>query len=182
MKNSNYLFTSKRLGFRDWASDDLDDFYAINSCDKVMEFFPSKLTREETAQYIVRLQNHFKEFGHSFYAVELLDSEKLIGFIGIANAKMDLNFTPCKEIGWRLKATEWNNGYATEGAQRVVEFAFNDLKIDELLSWTAKINTKSERIMQKIGMTKIKEFMHPKVNVNHRLNPHVLYKIQRQIK
>jgi len=172
-----YLFTSKRLGFRDWKMTDLDDFFAINSCDQVMEFFPSKLTKEETKQYIVRLQNHFKENGHSFYAVELLDNQELIGFIGLAQANMDLDFTPCKEIGWRLKASVWNKGYATEGAKRVLEYGFNDLKIAQILSWTAKINVKSERIMQKIGMHKVKEFMHPKVDAKNRLNPHVLYMI-----
>jgi hypothetical protein len=36
--------------------------------------------------------------------------------------------------------------------------------------------------MKKIGMTKVGEFIHPKIEGNHSLNPHVLYKIERNLK
>ena len=116
MSDSNYLFTSKRLGFRNWKQSDLTDFSGINQDDMVMEYFPAKLSVEETKQFIKRLQDHFEEFGHNFYAVEKLENKELIGFIGLADTRMEMDFTPCKEIGWRLKRSVWNQGYATEGA------------------------------------------------------------------
>ena len=182
MNNSNYLFTSERLGFRNWVMEDLSEFSEINQDDNVMEYFPAKLSKDETKQFIIRLQDHYKEFGHNFYAVELLTNKELIGFIGLADTRMNLDFTPCKEIGWRLKRSTWNKGLATEGAKRVLEYGFNDLNINEIVSFTAKVNLKSEHIMKKIGMTKVKEFVHPKIDANHVLNPHVLYKIERDIK
>lgn len=36
-----YIFTSERLGFRNWNLTDIDKMYEINSDEKVMEFFPS---------------------------------------------------------------------------------------------------------------------------------------------
>ena len=182
MGYSNYLFTSERLGFRNWKDDDVRDFSVINQDDKVMEYFPSKLSVEETKDFIKRLQDHFTKFGHNFYAVELLENKELIGFIGLADTKLNLEFTPCKEIGWRLKQSVWNKGYATEGAKRVLEYGFNDLDFNEIVSFTAKVNIKSKYIMKKIGMTKVGEFIHPKIEGNHLLNPHVLYKIERNLK
>lgn len=179
MSDFRYLFTSARLGFRNWRDSDLEAFSAINQDSAVMKYFPSKLTVKETKMFITRLQNHFEEFGHNFYAVEKLDNQELIGFIGLAHARMEAEFTPCKEIGWRLKSSVWNQGYATEGAKRVLEFGFNDLDMKEIVSFTAKVNLKSEHIMKKIGMTKVGEFIHPKVDADHALNPHVLYKIER---
>lgn len=182
MINSNYLFTSERLGFRNWRDNDLADFSAINQDEEVMEYFPSILSKEETKQFIIRLQDHFEEFGHNFYAVEKLENNELIGFIGLTDTRIHMEFTPCKEIGWRLKQPVWNQGYATEGAIRVLEYGFNNLNMEEIVSFTPKVNLKSEHIMNKIGMTKVGEFIHPRIDVNHNLNPHVLYKIEKEIR
>jgi RimJ/RimL family protein N-acetyltransferase len=55
----------------------------------------------------------------------------------------------------------WGKGYATEGAKRCLKFGFNDLKLQEIIATAPKINLPSIRVMQKIGMQKIKDFKHP---------------------
>ena len=47
----------------------------------------------------------------------------------------------------------WNRGYATEGAKRCLEYGFEVLNIPKIYSITPAVNVKSERIMQKIGIT-----------------------------
>jgi len=51
--------------------------------------------------------------------------------------------------------------YATEGAKRCFEFAFDKLKIEKIISTCTMNNKKSENVMKKIGMKKIGEFKHP---------------------
>jgi len=86
-------------------------------------------------------------------------------------------FSPCIEIGWRLAKEYWHQGYATEGAHAILDYAFNNLNLDKVVSFTAKSNTPSEAVMKKIGMVKIQEFQHPKLPEDHPLCWHVLYEI-----
>jgi RimJ/RimL family protein N-acetyltransferase len=123
------------------------------------------------------MQSQFLDHGYCYFAVELLTDSKFIGFIGMAYQTYDTDFTPCTDIGWRLNRGYWGNGYATEGAKRCLEFAFNDLEIKEIVAIASKINTNSEAVMTKIGMTKVKTFNHPLLLNNARLKECVLYKI-----
>lgn len=175
-----YLFKSDRLGFRIWSKEDLIPFGKMNQDKDVMEFFPSLLTIEQSHAMIDRLNQHYEDHGHTFYAVDELNSCKFIGFIGLVITTFESHFTPCLEIGWRLVPEIWGKGFATEGAKRCLKYAFEDLEKSEVYSFTALINSRSERIMQKIGMHKIDEFEHPKVDPQHQLSKHVLYKISKK--
>ncbi len=102
---------------------------------------------------------------------------EFIGYVGLHEIGFDADFTPGIEIGWRLAADYHNQGYATEAAKAVLELA-KGLGIDRLYSFTAKINIPSERVMQKIGMTKVREFDHPRLSEDSPLLTHVLYTIE----
>ena len=169
-----HLFKSKRLGFRNWLASDIDNMSKINLDEKVMEFFPHTISRDQTIKFIKRMQNQYDENGFCYFAANKLENNEFIGFIGLSEQTFEAEFTPCLDIGWRLASKEWNKGYATEGALRCLEFAFNDLKLDRVCSFAPKINTKSEDIMVKIGMTKLYEFEHPKL-IDDRLKACVLY-------
>ena len=158
-----YIFKSYRLGFRNWLKDDLTEFAGINADIEVMEHFPKPLTREETAEFIHRLQEHFTKNGHNYFATEILETGELIGFIGLAFQDYSSDFTPSVDIGWRLRKTAWGKGFATEGAKRCLEFGFEELNLEKIISTCTEKNTRSENVMKKIGMEKIGEFNHPKL-------------------
>ena len=88
------------------------------------------------------------------------------------------HFAPATEIGWRLSSKYWGKGYATEAARAVLDYAFNVLNIEQLVSFTTEKNVKSRRVMKKLGMThnSVDDFDHPKLNNDSPLKPHVLYK------
>ena len=171
-----YLFTSEQLGFRDWNDTDIDKLFEINSDKEVMEFFPSLPTKAETISFIERMQKQFQEKGFCYFAVDKLENNEFIGFIGLSEQTYPANFTPCVDIGWRIDRKEWNKGYATEGAKKCLHYALNDLKISELYSVAPKINIKSEHIMAKIGLRKQYEFEHPLLIDNKSLKTCVLYR------
>jgi RimJ/RimL family protein N-acetyltransferase len=177
-KNNNYLFTSDRLGFRNWNLDDVEKMHEINSDKKVMEFFPNIPTKEQTVSFIQRMQKQFEEKGFCYFAVDKLEDNEFIGFIGLSEQTYLADFTPCVDIGWRIKSSEWNKGFATEGAKRCLDYAFDHLQLKEIYSIAPKINIRSEHIMIKIGMKKEYEFEHPLLTENEKLRTCVLYKIQ----
>lgn len=173
--DDNYIFKSERLGFRNWKQTDLDEMFEINSDKDVMEFFPAFPTREQTAEFIERMNSQFLDSKFCYFAVDKIENEEFIGFIGLSKQTYDAKFTPCVDIGWRIKSSEWNKGFATEGAKKCLDYAFNDLGIEKVYSVAPKINIKSELIMNKIGMKKLYEFDHPLLLNDSRLKCCVLY-------
>lgn len=174
----NYLFTSDRLGFRSWTPQDFTPLYELCQDKRVMEFFPDLPDEERIYAALKKFNNYQAEYGYTFWAVELLSTNEFIGFIGLASV-LDLPFAPATEIGWRLAYKHWNKGYATEGAKTCINYGFNQLNLDKIVSFTAILNKRSEAVMKKIGMVKTGEFGHPKVPVDNWLHQHVLYEIKK---
>lgn len=171
-----YIETS-RLRLRDWEEGDLKPFIELNADEKVMTYFPKTLSTEETMLFYKTIVSEFKECGFGLYAVELKRNKEFIGFIGFHRATFEADFTPCIEIGWRLKKEAWGKGYATEGAKACLKYGFNTLNFNNVYSFTADVNKPSINVMIKIGMRFIKTFNHPKVEKSSLLNKHVLFYI-----
>ena len=177
MKKNKYIFKSDRLGFRNWTNEDLEEFAKLNSDEEVMEHFPKTLSKKEVEKFIDRLKKHFEENGFTYYATEILETKEFIGMIGLAFQEYKTNFTPAVDIGWRLKRNAWGNGYATEGAKKCLEYAFNELGINRIISVCTIKNKKSENVMKKIGMTKKGEFNHPEMSNHPEYQKHYCYEI-----
>ncbi|MBX2873950.1 MAG: GNAT family N-acetyltransferase [Saprospiraceae bacterium] len=172
-----YLFTSDRLGFRNWQSTDLNKMASINADQEVMQFFPSTQTKERTQQFIDRMQKQYAERGYCYFAVEKLTTEELIGFVGLAYQSFEAPFTPCVDIGWRLAKEHWNQGYATEGAKRCLQYAFQEVDLKQICATAPAINLASIGVMKKIGLQFDYEFEHPLLLNHDRIRKCVLYSI-----
>jgi len=175
--DAEIFIETPRLILRQWQQADIEPYVLLNYDPEVAEFFPSTLTREETMAQIDRATNHIKQHGFGFFAVERKDNGEFIGFTGLSHPRFESHFTPCVEIGWRLSKANWGNGFATEAAKACLQFGFETLKIDEIFSFTAEHNIRSENVMKKIGMVKAGYFEHPSIAGGHPLKRHVLYKI-----
>lgn len=166
---------SERLIFRGWEERDWPFFAAMNANPRVMRFFPTVLTGEESRAMWDRMRKELDERGYGLYAVELKASGSLIGLIGFHWADFEADFTPCVEIGWRLVPEAWGHGYATEGAVACLEHGFARLGFDRVYSFTACLNLPSQAVMLRAGMRKMSGFNHPGVAPDSELCPHVLY-------
>lgn len=170
---------TERLILRPWKERDLAPFGKMNADAKVREFFPSLLTQEQSDQTAKKIQDEIEKLGYGFWAVEIPKVADFIGFIGLHHVSYQAHFTPAIEIGWRLDVPYWGKGYATEGALRALEYAFDELCLKEIVSFTTVTNIKSRKVMEKIGMHRKEEddFHHPLLPEGHPLSLHVLYKI-----
>ena len=171
----SYIETD-RLILRSWKEEDLPLFAKMNKDARVMRYFPSILTAEQTESFYNRIQSEFKRNEWGLYAVELKSNGTFIGYVGLHEIGFDADFTPGVEIGWRLDADYHNQGLATEAAKEVLKLAKKKGQ-QRLYSFTAKQNSPSERVMQKIGMKKVGEFEHPNLSSDSPLWTHVLYQI-----
>ena len=113
-----------RLVLREFLERDRSPFAALNADARVMEHFPSALTRQESDELVDRIGQRWAEDGLGLWAVERRDDGAFLGFTGLAPPRFEAVFTPCVEVGWRLAAEAWGHGYATEAARAALAFGF----------------------------------------------------------
>ncbi len=171
-----YIIKTHRLGLRNWIAADVKPMAALNMDKQVMEYFPSVQSKQTTTEFIKRMQNHFKTYEFCYFAIDSLDTNEFIGFIGLCHQDYESDFTPHVDIGWRLQRSAWGKGYATEGAKACLEYGFKSLGLREVYSVASVINIKSQHVMEKIGMEKISTFNHPKLLDDDRLKNCSLFK------
>lgn len=167
---------TERLLLRMWKPEDVEPFAALNADPLVMRHFPSTLTREQTLAAVERVHAQFDKHGWGLMAAEY--KGEFIGYIGLFVVPFEAHFTPAVEIGWRLAAKYWNKGLATEGARAILRYAGEQLRLEEVVSFTTTTNLPSMRVMEKIGMHRdaAGDFDHPRLPAGHPLQRHVLYR------
>src|SRR5262245_55916041 len=136
-----------RVTLRPWAECDIDAFTAMNADAEVMKFFPHPLTRDESLASFQRLKGNIEERGWGLWAVAI--DHEFAGLTGLAEPTFEAHFTPCVEIGWRFHRRFWGQGYALEAARVALRFAFENLNLREVVSFTARVNERSQRLMQR---------------------------------
>ncbi|OVZ96285.1 N-acetyltransferase [Yersinia sp. 2105 StPb PI] len=170
-----------RLCLRQWCLSDRAPFAALNADKRVMEFFPTTLTRSESDAMADRCQQLIAQRGWGLWAVELKATGQFVGALGLHIPTAKLPFSPCVEIGWRLAYSFWGQGLATEAAFAALAVGFEQLKLAEIVSFTALINLRSQAVMKRIGMARVPgSFPHPNVNSDSPLSEHCWYRISRE--
>ena len=175
-----YLIKTARLGLRNWEAKDIDPMVSINQDTEVMRYFPSLAEPEKTRQFIKRMQAQFQESAYCYFAVDRLDHQEFIGFIGLSRQDFESPYTPATDIGWRLQKSAWNHGFATEGAIACLDYAFETIGLQKIISIAPAINLPSQNVMTKIGMRKIGTFEHPKLSKHPKLQNCVVFEKRKE--
>jgi len=172
---------TERLLLRQWCEEDWPDFASLNADPIVMEYYPDVLSTAESNAMAQKIMSCIAERGWGLWAVELMNDQSFIGFVGLHEPTYALPVTPCVEIGWRLAKKYWGKGYATEAASASLETGFNRLGLSEIYSFASVANKNSEAVMKRLNMVNTgRNFEHPIIPENNPLREHVLYKIDRE--
>lgn len=171
-----------RLILRQWRDADVEAWAEMSADPRVMEFFPELYDRARSEKTLARMQTELERDGYGMWAAEIKQTGRFTGVIGIEDIPYDVPFTPRREVGWRLAFDAWGHGYATEGAKASLDFAFEKLGWDEVVAITAGINTRSQRVMERLGMIRdmAGDFDHPRIGEGNPLRRHVLYRVRRK--
>jgi RimJ/RimL family protein N-acetyltransferase len=174
---------TERLILREWRAADRAPFAAMNADPRVAEFLSRPLDRAASDAFVDRIVAHWADDGHGLWAVEVREDGRFIGFVGLTPPNFEAEFTPCVEIGWRLAPDAWGRGYATEAARAALRFGFDELGLEEIVSFTVPANVRSRAVMERIGLRRdpADDFDNPNLAAGHRLRPHVLYRLSRDV-
>ncbi len=126
---------------------------AINADPEVGRWLAGTATLADTEQRIHQYLYHWQERGFGLWAVEELETGRLIGRIGLVYHDDWTASQHDAEIGWTLAREAWGRGYATEGAHEALRWAFEERGLDDIISITQPGNVRSRRVMEKVGLT-----------------------------
>ena len=173
------MLITERLRLRQWCDDDYAAFAALNADPEVCTFLGPPLTSAQSDAMAARLQDAIASRGWGWWAVEVAGGAPFIGFVGLTPIAIESHFTPATEIGWRLARAHWGKGYATEAAAAAMAFGFEQLGLEEVVSFTTVANARSRRVMERLGMTRDPQddFDHPRLAPDNPLRRHVLYRL-----
>lgn len=175
LRLSDVELTTERLVLRSWRDSDRAAFHVMNSDPLVMATLGPEMSRAQSDAFLNRILQHFADHGYGVWCVEY--EGEPVGYTGF----MVPWFRDGVEIGWRIRSDYWGRGIAPEAASECLRHGFEELGFDEVLSFTATTNTKSRRVMEKIGLRHVAgaDFDHPGVPAGSPLQPHVLYRLAR---
>ncbi len=144
-----------------------------------MRYRFSPLTRDQSDALIDEIETTFDRNGFGLWAVERIEDRRLLGFTGFGTSDFGAPFCPAIDVGWTLARDVWGNGYATEGATAALEFAFDELRLDEVVAHTTEANGPSRAVMHRLGMRHdpSDDFDAPWYEPGHPRRRFVLYRI-----
>ena len=143
------VLETERLRLRWFREDDFADFCDICAEPEVMHFLGDgkPMMPMEVWRQMATLMGHWYFRGYGIWAVEEKQSGRLVGRIGFMNPAGWPGF----ELGWTLGRESWGKGYATEGAQRALEYAFTEMNRDHVISLIAPANVNSIKVAERLG-------------------------------
>lgn len=149
-----------RLTLRRLTPDDVDALVELDGDPAVMRYLsggPATPREEIERDYLPHFMGYYDRYeGYGFWAAIERTSGDFLGWFHLRPGPGSGEDEP--ELGYRLRASAWGNGYGTEGSRALVDKAFADLEARRVVASTYEDNLASRRVMEKIGMRHVRTF------------------------
>lgn len=155
------MLETKRLVLRMPKNDDDYFLYLLNKDEDVMKYVGPIKTREQSSDYF-RLAKAITTENFGYRIAIDKQSAEFVGWFVLKH----LDNTNQIELGYRLLKKYWGQGYATEGSQKMIEFAFKKLNLDRIVAVTMPQNDASQKVLNKLGFRFISEAMYYENKLN----------------
>lgn len=146
---NNRNINTDRLLLRPFTPSDLDDLFALNSDEDVMQYISPPLSKDQVAGVIDWFCSEWGRLGYGWFAIFEKESDVFVGQCGLQclEGKPDADDI---ELAFVISRKHWGKGYATEAAQAVVSFGINNAGLRRIVAVTMEENTKSQRVLDKL--------------------------------
>jgi RimJ/RimL family protein N-acetyltransferase len=143
--------TTERLVLRHMQLRDSGPLDGVFGDAEVMRFGDGVQTQAWVRAWLHRCLHSYQARGFGPYAVVERQQREVIGYCGLFFMP-DVGGQPEVELGYRLARAWWGQGYATEAAMAVRDYAFAALGLNRLIAMIDPHNTASLRVAEKLGM------------------------------
>jgi len=149
----NIYLETERLILREIIPDDVEDFFAMDSNPEVVKYVGIKPLTDinQSLKMIESIRNQYQENKIGRWAVIRKEDGKLIGWSGLKLIKEINNHQNIHDLGYRFTPEYWGKGYATETSVAVLNYAFNEMKLNQVFAYADVENDASNHILRKLG-------------------------------
>lgn len=143
------VLETERLILREFRLEDFNSFATLMA-DPVFRRYLGKgepLNREMAWRAYTGIIGHWVLRGFGFWAIEHKSSGDYVGHVGIHYPED----WPDVEIGWGIAPVYQRGGYGFEAAKRVMQFGFEVLELEHLISLIVQGNKASANLAKKLG-------------------------------
>jgi len=146
------ILETKRLTLRRLNMDDLDGLVALYHSPDVRKFYSEGIpSYEETKQELEWMINTcYVKYGFGMWATIEKATGKFIGRCGLT--PMNIEGYEEIEVGYMLAKEYWGHGLATEAAQAILQYGFEQVGLSRLICVINPGNEASSKVAMKIGM------------------------------
>ena len=145
-----FVLETTRLRLRELVPEDLNFMAEMLADAEVMRYYPKRLTRELSTDWIDRQIARYKHDGYGLWLVEERESGNPIGQVGLV--RQHVNGADECEVGYLIHQPYWRHGFATEGALACRDYAFSTLHLPRVISLVRSENAASQGVARNLGM------------------------------
>ena len=139
--------TTDRLNLRQITVKDSNEFFILKSDERLLKGYDAKAkTFEEARQFLQKLSNGIIQNEWIIWGIVLKDENKLIGSICFWNISEDKSKA---EIGYELMVPWQGKGIMQEAIKVVIDYGFNNMKLDLIEAVPNPNNLKSIKLLEK---------------------------------
>ena len=152
------ILQTQRLTLRQFTEYDADNLYDLNSDPGVMRYLtggrltPREVLRDEVIPFHLAVYERLDRLGT--WAAESSATGEFLGWFHFRPGA-DADVTNI-DLGYRLRRSAWNKGYATEGSRALINMGFTDLGVERVYGHTMAVNTASQRVLEKCGLALVR--------------------------
>ncbi len=152
------ILETPRLVIRRFTEDDVDNLFRLNSDPAVMRYLtggrptPREEIRDQIIPFHLAVYDRLDRLGT--WAAESTASGEFLGWFHFRPGP-DGDVTNI-DLGYRLRRSAWNKGYATEGSRALIRMGFAELGVDRVFGHTMAVNTASRRVLEKCGLALVR--------------------------
>jgi RimJ/RimL family protein N-acetyltransferase len=157
-RDTHIILETPRLVMRQFTEDDVDNLFDLNSDPEVMRYLtggrptPREEIRDQIIPFHIGVYERLDRLGT--WAAESAATGVFLGWFHFRPGP-DGDITNI-DLGYRLRRSAWNKGYATEGSRALIRMGFTDLGVERAFGHTMTVNIASRHVMEKCGLTLVR--------------------------
>ncbi len=144
------ILRTERLTLRQLAISDEQEIFTLRSDSEINKYLGRQLsnTIEDARNFINKVNENINKNDSIYWAITLGDKNILVGTICLFGFS-DEN-SNC-EIGYELLTKFQGKGIMKEAAEKVIDYAFNTIKVQKIEAYFHRDNRRSVKLLEKLS-------------------------------
>jgi ribosomal-protein-alanine N-acetyltransferase len=144
------VLTTERLTLRQLVLNDEEEIFTLRSDSEINKYLDRQLsnTIDDARDFINKINEHINKNDSLYWAITLTGNNQLVGTICLYGFS-DEN-SNC-EIGYELLTGYQGQGIMKEAAEKVIDYAFNSIKVKKIDAFFHRDNQGSIKLLEKLS-------------------------------